>query len=105
MPPTAAQRLLRDDPRTAEAAARQIVPLPLSKARALLRTLRPGERVLALHHRLGYAVLTEDALILLNGDAPVRVARPLVILRPAYGAASRVDVSVNGRLITPGGGR
>jgi uncharacterized membrane protein YgcG len=101
MSPTAGQRPLRDDPRTADVAAREVVPLPLGKAHALLRALGPRERVLALYHQgLGYAALTEDALILLNGEAPARVARPLVILRPAYGAASRVDVSANGRRIT-----
>ncbi|WP_406367388.1 hypothetical protein [Streptomyces sp. NBC_00645] len=106
MSPTAAQRLLGDDPRTAEVAAREVVPVPFRRAEALLRTLRPGERVLALYHQgLGYAALTEDALILLNGESPSRVATPLVILRPAYGGASRVDVSVNGLAITLWGSR
>ncbi|MGW7608057.1 hypothetical protein ACWGKW_12430 [Streptomyces sp. NPDC054766] len=106
MSPTAAQRLLRDDPRTAEVAAREVVPLPLRRAEALLRTLRSGERVLALYHQgLGYAALTRDALILLSGEAPSRVVRPLVILRPAYSGASRVDVSVNGLAITLWGSR
>ncbi|MER5468222.1 PASTA domain-containing protein [Streptomyces sp. NPDC002935] len=106
MSPTAARRLLRDDPRTAEVAVREVVPLPLRKAEALLRALRSGETVLALYHQgLGYAALTEDSLILLSGEASSRVARPLVILRPAYGAASRVDVSVDGRRITVWGSR
>ncbi|MFD9460737.1 hypothetical protein [Streptomyces sp. NPDC060027] len=106
MSPTASQRLLGDDPRTAEVAAREVVPLPFRRAEALLRTLRPGERVLALYHQgLGYAALTERALILLNGESPSRVATPLVILRPAYGGASRVDVSVNGLAITLWGSR
>ncbi|MET9895069.1 PASTA domain-containing protein [Streptomyces sp. NPDC006465] len=101
MSPTAAQRLLGDDARTAEVAAREVVPLPLRRAQALLRTLRPGERVLALYHQgLGYAALTEGALILLSGESPSRVARPLVILRPAYGGASRVDVYANGLAIS-----
>jgi hypothetical protein len=105
MSPTAAQRLLRDDPRTTEVAAREVA-LPLPKARALLRTLLPGEPVLALYHQgLGYAALTDRALILLSGDEPSRVPRPLVVLRPAYGAASRVDLSVNGRRITVWGSR
>ncbi|WP_328456703.1 PASTA domain-containing protein [Streptomyces sp. NBC_00386] len=101
MSPTPAQRRLRDDPRTAEVAAREIVPLPLRQADALLRTLGSRERVIALYHQgLGYAALTTDALILLNGETPARVDRPLVIMRPAHGAASRVDVSVEGRRIT-----
>lgn len=75
--------------------------LPPAKAQALLDTLRPGESVLALYHQgLGYAALTDNALILLAGSAPSRVSRPLVIRRPAYGAAQRVDVSVDGRTIT-----
>lgn len=101
MSPTPAQRRLRDDPRTAEVAAREIVPLPLRQADALLRTLGSRERVIALYHQgLGYAALTTDALILLNGETPARVDRPLVVMRPAHGAASRVDVSVEGRRIT-----
>lgn len=101
MSPTPAQRRLRDDPRTAEVAVREIVPLPLRQTDALLRTLGSGERVIALYHQgLGYAALTTDALILLNGETPARVDRPLVIMRPAQGAASRVDVSVQGRRIT-----
>ncbi|MFE2531454.1 hypothetical protein [Streptomyces sp. NPDC059371] len=105
MSPTPAQRRLRDDPRTAEVAAREVA-LPLPKAEALLRTLRSGESVLALYHQgLGYAALTDRALILLSGEEPSRIARPLVVLRPAYGAASRVDLSVNGRRITVWGSR
>ncbi|MFF2364284.1 hypothetical protein ACFVU0_16450 [Streptomyces sp. NPDC058122] len=105
MSPTPAQRRLRDDPRTAEVAAREVA-LPLPKAEALLRTLRPGESVLALYHQgLGYAALTDRALILLSGEEPSRIARPLVVLRPAYGAASRVDLAVNGRRITVWGSR
>ncbi|WP_028799957.1 Stk1 family PASTA domain-containing Ser/Thr kinase [Streptomyces sp. 142MFCol3.1] len=101
MSPTAAQRLLRDDPRTADIAARETVALPLRKAEALLHTLRAGETVLALYHQgLGYAALTEEALVLLGGDAPTRVPRPLTILRTAYGAQRRVDLSVTGRRIT-----
>ncbi|MFG1669453.1 hypothetical protein [Streptomyces sp. Y7] len=101
MSPTGAQRLLRNDPRTADVAVRETVALPPVKAQALLDALRPGERVLALYHQgLGYAALTEDALILLAGGAPTRVPRPLVILRSAYGAARRVDVSVDGRTVT-----
>ncbi|MFF8535072.1 hypothetical protein ACN6K9_005633 [Streptomyces sp. SAS_267] len=101
MSPTPAQRRLRDDPRTAEVAAREIVPLPLRQAEALLRTLRSGEKVLALYHQgLGHAALTTGALILLNGQTPARVVRPLVITRPAHGGASRVEVSVEGRRIT-----
>ncbi|MHB9855907.1 PASTA domain-containing protein [Streptomyces krungchingensis] len=101
MSPTAAQRLLRNDPRTADVAARETVALPLRKAEALLHTLRAGETVLALYHQgLGYAALTEKALVLLGGDAPTRVPRPLTILRTAYGAQRRVDLSVTGRRIT-----
>ncbi|GAA5020962.1 PASTA domain-containing protein [Streptomyces siamensis] len=101
MSPTAAQRLLRNDPRTADVAARETVALPLRKAEALLHTLRAGETVLALYHQgLGYAALTEEALVLLGGDAPTRVPRPLTILRTAYGAQRRVDLSVTGRRIT-----
>ncbi|MFE4695969.1 hypothetical protein ACFRIC_02645 [Streptomyces sp. NPDC056738] len=105
MSPTAAQRLLRDDPRTAEVGAREVA-LPLPKAKALLRTLRSGEHVLALYHQgLGYAALTDGALILLSGEEPSRIARPPVVLRPAYGAASRVDLAVDGRRITVWGSR
>ncbi|MFE1290644.1 PASTA domain-containing protein [Streptomyces sp. NPDC058751] len=105
MSPTAAQRLLRDDPRTTEVAVRDVA-LPLSRAEALLRTLKPGEKVLALYHQgLGYAALTEGAIVLLKGKEPSRVARPLVVLRPAYGAASYVDLSVNGRRITVWGSK
>ncbi|MFJ8636427.1 hypothetical protein [Streptomyces sp. NPDC093568] len=104
MSSTAAKRLLRSDSRTADVAVRETVALPPAKAQALLDTLRPGERVLALYHQgLGYAALTDNALILLAGSAPSRVSRPLVILRPAYGAAQRVDVSVDGRTITAWG--
>ncbi|MEU1199848.1 PASTA domain-containing protein [Streptomyces sp. NPDC005813] len=100
MSPTAAQ-LLRNDPRTADVAARETVALPLRKAEALLHTLRAGETVLALYHQgLGYAALTEEALVLLGGEVPTRVPRPLTILRAAYGAQRRVDVSVTGRRIT-----
>jgi hypothetical protein len=67
MSATIAQRLPRDDPRTAELADREAVPLPLARAEALLRTLRSREKVPALYHQgLGYAALTEDALILLS---------------------------------------
>ena len=77
--------------------------LPASGAKALLRTLRADEKVLALYHQgLGHAALTGSALVLLGpGPAPrvTRVPRPLAILRPAHGARRIVDVSVEGRSI------
>lgn len=108
MSPFDAQWLLRNDPRTTKVAAHETVLPPLHMAQALHHTLRPRERVLAVYyHGLGYAALTKKALILLSigGVAPARVARPLVILRPAYGDASRVDVSVDGQRITLWGSR
>ncbi|MFD8421818.1 hypothetical protein [Streptomyces sp. NPDC059466] len=113
MSPYDAQWLLRSDPRTAVVAEREVVLPPFHMAQDLHRTLRPMERVLALYyHGLGYAALTKKALILLSigGVAPSRVARPLVIVRPPYEDASRVDasrvdVSVDGRRITLWGSR
>ncbi|MFI5752953.1 PASTA domain-containing protein [Streptomyces sp. NPDC051644] len=103
MSQTAAQRLLRNDSRTAKVAAHTSVALPTGGAEALLRTLRAGETVLALYRQeLGYAALTEDALILLGGGSTpqaTRVPRPLTILRPADGSRGRADVSVEGRRI------
>ncbi|WP_328665173.1 hypothetical protein [Streptomyces sp. NBC_00328] len=67
MSPYDAQWLLRSDPRTAIVATREVVLPPFHMAQALHRTLRPRERVLALYyHGLGYAALTEKALILLS---------------------------------------
>ncbi|MEU9402718.1 hypothetical protein [Streptomyces sp. NPDC048242] len=106
MSPAAAQSPLRHDPRTAEVAAVEPVTLPPHRAEELLATLRAGEKVLALYHQgLGYAALTDDALILLGGETPTRVERPLTILRPAYGARQRVDVSVKGRRVAVWGSR
>ncbi|MFP8945065.1 hypothetical protein ACLIYM_27000 [Streptomyces fenghuangensis] len=104
MPQTAAQRLLRKDPRTAKAAAHESVALPANGAGALLRALRPGEAVLALYHQgmTGHAALTTDALILLGGTSAqrvTRVPRPLAVLRPTHGVRDSVDVSVEGRRV------
>lgn len=103
------QRLLRSDSRTTKVATHESLALPASGAKALLRTLRADEKVLALYHQgLGHAALTGSALVLLGpGPAPrvTRVPRPLAILRPAHGARRLVDVSVEGRSIGLWGSR
>lgn len=106
MSETAAQRLLRNDSRTMQVAAHEVIGLPAPEVEALLRALRAGESVLALYHQgAGHAALTEEALILLDGGVPARIPRPLAIQRPAYGSPPRVDVSVEGRRISLWGSR
>ncbi|GGW48348.1 PASTA domain-containing protein [Streptomyces griseoloalbus] len=106
MSDTAAQRLLRNDSRTATVAAHEFLPIPATGVQALLRALRTGETVLALYRQgLSFAALTGDALILLNAGSTTRVPRPLAILRPAYGVRQSVDVSAGGRRVTLWGSR
>ncbi|WP_328624687.1 PASTA domain-containing protein [Streptomyces sp. NBC_00353] len=106
MSETSVQRLLRNDSRTVQVAAHEAVGLPTREAETLLRVLGDGESVLALYRRdTGHAALTEDALILLDGNAATRVPRPLAVLRPAYGSPRRVDVSVDGRSASLWGSR
>ncbi|MBQ0825713.1 PASTA domain-containing protein [Streptomyces tagetis] len=106
MSQTAAQRLLRNDPRTTEAASSEPDLLPLRVAEALLAVLGSREKVLAFYRSgAGHAVLTGEALILLGGRGPQRVPRPLTIVKPAHGARRRVDVSVEGRSVGLWGSR
>ncbi|MFI1445427.1 hypothetical protein [Streptomyces fructofermentans] len=102
----ASKRLLRDDARTRRVAVHETVTLSIHSAEALLRTLRAGETVLALYHQgMGYAALTDHALLLLGGDPAVRVPKPLTILRPAHGARQAVDVWADGRSVSLRGSR
>ncbi|MFI2644189.1 PASTA domain-containing protein [Streptomyces sp. NPDC018610] len=101
MSETAVQRLLKNDHRTARAAAGESISLPEDFAKALLGELTSGEVVRALYHDgWGYAALTTRGLVLLrNLLAPkaVRVPAPLLILRRAYGMFGSVDVLVDGK--------
>jgi uncharacterized membrane protein YgcG len=101
MSETAAQRLLKNDHRTARAAAGESISLPDDCAKALLGELASGEVVRALYHDgWGYAALTTRGLVLVrNLPAPktARVPAPLLILRPAYGMFGSVDVLVDGK--------
>ncbi|MGW4439236.1 hypothetical protein ACWELO_26375 [Streptomyces sp. NPDC004596] len=101
MSETGVQRLLKNDDRTARAAAGESISLPDDCAKALLGELASGEVVRALYHDgWGYAALTTRGLVLVrNLLAPkaARVPGPLLILRRAYGVFGSVDVLVDGK--------
>ncbi|MEW2636353.1 PASTA domain-containing protein [Streptomyces sp. NPDC048389] len=98
MSDSAAQRRLRNDPRTAAAAAGE--SLSNAQAQLLLEVLGPDEVAQAVYRNAwGYAVLTGNGLILLRNlftPKATRVPDPLLILRRAYGMFHAVDILVDG---------
>ncbi|GHE97773.1 hypothetical protein GCM10017776_13320 [Streptomyces griseoluteus] len=94
-------RLLKNDHRTARAAAGESISFPDDCAKALLGELMSDEVVKALYHDgWGYAALTTCGLVLVRSLPTLKVARipaPLLILRHAYGVFGSVDVLVDGK--------
>ncbi|MFF0850960.1 hypothetical protein ACFYVM_07860 [Streptomyces sp. NPDC003280] len=101
MSETAVQRLLKNDHRTARAAAGESISLSVDCAKALLGELASDEVVRAFYHDgWGYAALTTRGLVLVRNlltPKAARVPSPLLILRHAYGMFDSVDVLVDGK--------